>query len=300
MAWEAVFAFILGREDLANRIRTITDEVLYYTGEYKTDRVKLPSSVAGVLDIDRYNGWWLLGEKVQKVKLRPGRTLVAPRPERPADPIGSSAPSANLTGPRPGEAAGRGGQVHRAPGDMTAPRAFLDNAPRPDASQMAAENDDRLPQSLGDSAAGPAVESVDRMDDGDSLTGDDLGGDQDLGTVLRAAGLTAIADYLDTGELPQIQLTEGMWHQLQSVSGPTPLGEAIDRLFIHGGIQVLDADGRNVFGGDAVADGPESRFVIDTGGKVLGPYAVLTGPDENGDWQKSSFSRGDCVEVAVF
>ena len=119
---------------------------------------------------------------------------------------------------------------------------------------------------------------------------------------LRAAGLTAIADHLDAGGLPQIQLTEGLRDWMESSEGGHgPLREAMDRLITSVEIRVLDADGRLVSAaGDA--DAAVERFLIDADGRVSGPFAPVEAVAPAGDdaWRKSSHSTGPyCVEVAV-
>jgi hypothetical protein len=86
---------------------------------------------------------------------------------------------------------------------------------------------------------------------------------------LRDAGLDAIADFLDEGGLPQIQLTEASRHRLDA-AGEDPLSRAIAALGAHPRIPILTADGSPLRTGQEPGRPPEKRFVID-GGDVRGP-----------------------------
>ncbi|MCW2883138.1 MAG: hypothetical protein JWQ95_7238, partial [Sphaerisporangium sp.] len=254
-AWEAVLAFILERDSLADRIRTITDQVLYYTDRYETDRVDLPSSIAGRLYIEYGNGEWLLGERFRRAVVRRDRTR-----ELPAPP---TVPTA--TGTRPVQADGEDTSADssvppvRPPGDLgTAPEPPAVPAEEPAPAQRAT----------------------------------------DLVTLLRDGGLTRIADYLEAGKVPQIQLTEGVQRRLISpANADDPLSRAVDALIASPEVQVLDAEGHLVSpatdtddtASSAASGRAEERFLIRASGNVSGPFELAAA--EGDTWQKSSWSR---------
>jgi hypothetical protein len=131
--------------------------------------------------------------------------------------------------------------------------------------------------------------------------------DTDLVSLLREAGLSPIADYLEAGEVPQVQLAEGVQRPLSSpATADVPLSRAVDALIASPQVQVVDADGRPVSpapdadetGWTAVSRWPDALFLIRTNGSVSGPFKF--------DWKKSSRSRPEtpggpvhCVEVAA-
>jgi hypothetical protein len=132
--------------------------------------------------------------------------------------------------------------------------------------------------------------------------------DPSLVALSRTAGLEPIADHLDAGGVPQVQLTEGLQRRLDSVGeADGVLGRAVDRLIGSPGAEVVDAGGHLVAASAGESwPGPASRpadarFLIDALGTAKGPYEPVraTSPGAGRSWQKSSFSKGVyCVEVA--
>ncbi|WP_345362546.1 hypothetical protein, partial [Actinoallomurus liliacearum] len=94
---------------------------------------------------------------------------------------------------------------------------------------------------------------------------------EDLLAPLRAAGLTAVTDFLASGGTPQVQLTEALRTRLEEPGEDRALHDAVDALMAEPRIQVVAADGRRVqeqAGGEKAG---EKRFVIDERGQVHGP-----------------------------
>ncbi|MCW2863312.1 MAG: hypothetical protein JWP48_5020, partial [Actinoallomurus sp.] len=102
---------------------------------------------------------------------------------------------------------------------------------------------------------------------------------QALEQSLRDAGLQPIADFLEEGGLPQVQLSDVMGRRLdKSPAGAEadPLSRVIATLIATPEIDVVAADGRRLGAVDgeeqrAPVRPPEKRFVIDGDGGVRGP-----------------------------
>ncbi|GAB3976051.1 hypothetical protein GCM10029978_061800 [Actinoallomurus acanthiterrae] len=94
---------------------------------------------------------------------------------------------------------------------------------------------------------------------------------EDLLSPLRAAELTALTDFLASGGIPQVQLTEALRSRLAEPGGDRTLHDAVDALMAEPRIQVVAADGRRVEEQEGGEKAGEKRFVIDERGQVHGP-----------------------------